>query len=98
MHWSFCHNPYYTTHLDAKQNNNFFPGVGLADQGQQHVNQLCNCGMEHDLEQDAVIKAKHLNIRKACRALGRGKHVCYDCRFLVNKDGHEEQYSVANNI
>jgi hypothetical protein len=54
--------------------------------------------MEHDLELDAVIKAKYLNVRKACRAWGRGKHVCYDCRVLVNKDGHEERCSAANNI
>jgi ribosomal protein L32 len=43
------------------------------------------------------IKAKHLNIQKACRAWGRGKRVCYDCGFLVNKDGHEEWCSAANN-
>jgi hypothetical protein len=90
MHWSFCRDPYYTMHLDAKQNNNYFPSVGPTNQGQQHLNQLCNCGTEHDPELDAFIKAKNLNIRKACRAWGRGKHVCYDCGFLVNKDGHEE--------
>jgi ribosomal protein L32 len=54
--------------------------------------------MEHDPELDAVIKAKHLNVQKACRAWGRGKRVCYDCGFLVNKDGHEERCSTANNI
>jgi hypothetical protein len=97
MHWSFCRDPYGTTHLDAKQNNNYFHGVGPTNQGQQHLNQSCNCGTEHDPELDAVIKAKNLNIRKACRAWGRGKHVCYDCGFLVNKDGHEERCSTANN-
>jgi hypothetical protein len=97
MHWSFCRDPYCTTHLDAKQHNNYFPGVGPANQGQQHLNQPCNCGTEHHLELDAVIKAKHLNIWKACRAWGRGKRVCYNCGFLVNKDGHEEQCSAANN-
>jgi hypothetical protein len=39
-----------------------------------------------------------LNIRKACRAWGRGKRVCYDCGFLVNKDSHEERCSAANNL
>jgi hypothetical protein len=97
MHWSFCRDPYCTTHLDAKQNNNYFPGAGPANQGQQHLNQPCNCGTEHDPELDAVIKAKHLNIRKACRAWGRGKRVCYDCGFLVNKDGHEERCGATNN-
>jgi hypothetical protein len=78
-------------HLDAKQNKTYFPSVGPA-------NQPCNCRTEHDLELDTVIKAKYLNIQKACRAWGSGKHVCYDCRFLVNKDGHEERCSMANNI
>jgi hypothetical protein len=98
MHWSLCQDPYCTTHLDGKQNNNYFPGAGPANQGQQCLNQPCDCGMEHDPELDAVIKAKHLNIRKACRAWGRGKCVCYDYGFLVNKDGHEERCSAANNI
>jgi hypothetical protein len=71
IHWLFCQDPYCTMHLDAKQNNNYFPGAGLAYQDQQHINQLCNCGMEHDPELDAVIKAKHLNVWKACRAWGR---------------------------
>jgi hypothetical protein len=31
MHWSFCQDPYCTMHLDAKQNNNYFPSVGLAN-------------------------------------------------------------------
>jgi hypothetical protein len=61
MYWSSFQDPYCTTYLDAKQNNNYFPAVGPA-------NQPCNCGIEHNLELDAVIKAKHLNIRKACRA------------------------------
>jgi hypothetical protein len=91
MHWSSCQDPYCTTHLDAKQNNNYFPGAGPA-------NQPCNCGTEHDPELDAVIRAKHLNVRKACRAWGRGKRLCYDCGFLVNKEGHEERCSAANNI
>jgi hypothetical protein len=30
MHWSFCQDPYCTKHLDAKQNNNYFPSVGPA--------------------------------------------------------------------
>jgi hypothetical protein len=72
--------------------------VGPANQGQQCLNQPCDCGTEHDPELDAVIKAKHLNIRKACRAWGRGKCVCDDCGFLVNKDGYEERRSAANNI
>jgi hypothetical protein len=90
MHWSFYQDPYYAMHLNAKQNNNYFPGMGLADQGQQHLNQPCDCGMEHDPELDAVIRAKYLNIRKACRAWRRGKRVYYDCGFVVNKEGHEE--------
>jgi hypothetical protein len=98
MHWSFCQDPYCTTHLNAKQNNNYFPGAGPANQGQQRLNQSCNCRMEYDPELDAVIKVKHLNVRKACRAWGRGKRVYYDCGFLVNKDGHEERCSAANNI
>jgi hypothetical protein len=61
MHWSFCQDPYCTMHLSAKQNNNYFPGAGPA-------NQPCDYGTEHDPELDAVIKAKHLNVRKACRA------------------------------
>jgi hypothetical protein len=69
-----------------------------ANQGQQRLNQPYDCGTEYDPELDAVIKAKHLNIRKACRAWGRGKRVCYDCGFLVNKDGYEERCSTANNI
>jgi hypothetical protein len=64
MHWSFCRDPYCTMHLDAKQNNNYFPGAGPANQGQQHLNQPCNRGIEHDPELDAVIKAKHFNIRR----------------------------------
>jgi hypothetical protein len=83
MPWSFCQDPYCTMHLDAKQKNNYFPGADPA-------NQLCDCGTEHDPELDAVIKAKHLNVRKACRAWRRGKCVCYECGFLVNKDGHEQ--------
>jgi hypothetical protein len=64
-------------------------------------------GLSHYLVRIPIVKcvlkvgydrAKHLNIRKACRAWGRGKRVCYDCGFLVNKDGHEEQCSAANNI
>jgi hypothetical protein len=96
MHWSFCQDPYCTTHLHAKQNNNYFPGMVTASQNQQHCNQHCDCGMMHDPELDAVIRAKHLNVRKACRAWGKGKRVCYDCGFLVNLDGHEERCSVAN--
>jgi hypothetical protein len=38
-----------------------------------------------------------LNIRNACRAWGRGKRLCDDSRFLVNKDDHEERCSTANN-
>jgi hypothetical protein len=38
-----------------------------------------------------------LNIGKAYRAWGRGKHVYYNCGFLVNKDGYEERCSTANN-
>jgi hypothetical protein len=91
MHWSFCRDPYCTMHLDAKQNNNYFPGAGPA-------NQQCDCGTEHDPELDAVIKAKQLNVRRACRAWRRGKRVCYDCGFLVNKEGHGERCSAANNI
>jgi hypothetical protein len=96
MHWSFCWDPYCTTHIDAKQNNNYFPGAGTASQNQQHRNQQCDCGMKHDLELDAIIRAKHLNVRKACRAWGKGKRVCYDCGFLVNLDGHEGRCSTAN--
>jgi hypothetical protein len=91
MHWSFCQDPYCTMHLKAKQNNNYFPGMGPA-------NQPYNCRTEHDPELDAVIKAKHLNVWKACRAWGRGKCICYNCGFLVNKDSHEEQCSMANNV
>jgi hypothetical protein len=54
--------------------------------------------MKHDPDPDAVIKAKHLNVRKACRNCGRGKCICYDWGFLVNIDGHEERFSPANNI
>jgi hypothetical protein len=52
---------------------------------------------KHDAELDIVIEAKYLGIQKACRACSRGKSVCQDCRFLVNMDGHGEQYSAANN-
>jgi hypothetical protein len=31
MHWSFCQDPYCTTHLEAKQNNNYLPGAGPAN-------------------------------------------------------------------
>jgi hypothetical protein len=98
IYWSFCQDPYYTTHLHAQQNNNYFPGIGSANRGQQYLNQPCNCGMKHNLELDTVIKAKYLNIQKAYRAWGRGKHICYDCGFRVNMDGHKESYSAANNI
>jgi hypothetical protein len=54
--------------------------------------------MKHDPGLDAVIKAKHLNVRKACRVRGRGKRVYCNCRFLVNMDGHEERCSAGNNI
>jgi hypothetical protein len=32
--------------------------------------------------------------RKACRAWQKGKRVCNVCRFLVNKDGHEERCGI----
>jgi hypothetical protein len=32
-----------------------------------------------------------MNPQKACRAWQKGKRVCNVCRFLVNKDGHEER-------
>jgi hypothetical protein len=35
-----------------------------------------------------------MNPQKACRAWQKGKRVCKVCRFLVNKDGHEERYSI----
>jgi hypothetical protein len=35
-----------------------------------------------------------MNPQKACRALQKGKRVCNVCRFLVNKDGHEERCSI----
>jgi hypothetical protein len=90
MQWSSCQDPYCTTHLDAKPNNNYFPGTGSTSQDRCYINQKCNCGMKHNLELHAIIKAKYLNVWKACRAWGRGKHNCYDCGFLVNMDGHEE--------
>jgi hypothetical protein len=90
MHWSFGQDPYCTMHLDAKQNNNYFPGMGTASQNQQCHNQHCDYGMKHDPELDAIIRAKYLNVRKACKAWGNGKCVCYDCGFLVNLDGHDE--------
>jgi hypothetical protein len=52
--------------------------------------------MKHDPALDAVIRVKPLNVRKACKAWGKGKRVCYDCGFLVNLEGHQERYSIAN--
>jgi hypothetical protein len=98
IYWSFCYDAYYTTHLDTKQDNYYFPGAGSANQVKQHLNPSCNSRMKHDPEFDAVIKAKYLNIRKACRAWGRGKRVCYNCRFVVNIDRHGELCSTVNNI
>jgi hypothetical protein len=77
-------------HLDAKQNNNYFPGIGTASQNQQYYNQHCDCGMKHDPELDAIIRTKHLNVLKAYKAQGKGKYICYNCGFLVNLDGYKE--------
>jgi hypothetical protein len=96
MHWSFCQDPYYTMHINAKQNNNYFPGIGIASQNQQYCNQHCDCGIKHNPELDTIIRVKYFNVWKACRAWGKGKCVCYDCGFLVNLDGYKEQYSIAN--
>jgi hypothetical protein len=35
-----------------------------------------------------------MNLRKACRAWQKGKRVCNMCRFLVNKDRHEERCGI----
>jgi hypothetical protein len=89
LHWSFCYDDYCSTHLQAKQNNNYFPTAGSGGSTHQQQNEPYSCRHEHHPELDAVIQAKHLNIGKAYQAWQRGKQVCYDCGFLVNLEGHE---------
>ncbi|KAI5799614.1 hypothetical protein FPQ18DRAFT_417561 [Pyronema domesticum] len=55
------------------------------------MKESCSCGQPHDPELDWVIRHQKMNPQKACRAWQRGKRVCKVCRFLVNKDGHEER-------
>ena len=83
QHWTFCYDDYCATHRQSKENYNYFPTAGRKGTNE------CNCGRTHDPELEAVIRKKHLDVRKACRAWQRGKRVCYDCGFLVNMDGHE---------
>jgi ribosomal protein L32 len=89
LHWSFCYDDYCSIYLQSKQNNNYFPTAGSAGPTHQRHNELCNCRQGHHPELDAVIQAKRLNIRKACRAWQLGNRVCHDCGFLVNMEGHE---------
>jgi hypothetical protein len=51
----------------------------------------CGCGYPHDPELDWGIWHQKMNLQKACRSWQKGKRVCNVCRFLVNKDRHEER-------
>jgi hypothetical protein len=88
LYWLFCYDDYCSVYLQSKQNNNYLPTTGLAGPTHQCYNEVCNCRQGYHPELDAVIQAKHLNIRKACQAWQWGKRVCYDCRFLINMEGH----------
>jgi hypothetical protein len=90
LHWSFCNNDSCATHLQSKLNNNYFPAISAAIASQSRINEMCNCGQRHDPELEWVIQYQKLNPCKACKAWQKGKWVCYECKFLVNKEGYEE--------
>jgi hypothetical protein len=90
LYWSFCNNDWYATHLQSKFNNNYFPAISAAIASQPRMNKTCSCGQQHDPELEWVIRYQKLNPCKACKAWQKGKQVCYECKFLVNKEGHEE--------
>jgi hypothetical protein len=89
LHWSFCNNDSCSIHLKSKFQNNHFPAVAQAIAAR--MKKSCGCGQPHDPELDWVIRHQKMNPQKACRAWQKGKRVCNVCRFLVNKDGHEER-------
>jgi hypothetical protein len=89
-HWSFCTDAYCQTHLQSKQNSNYWPKAA-SRRGRR--NSPCGCGQPHHPDLDRAIRTKHLNPKVACRAWSRGKRVCHDCGYVVNLDGHQERCS-----
>jgi hypothetical protein len=92
LHWSFCNNDSCSIHLKSKFQDNHFPAVAQAIAAR--MKESCSCGQPHDPELDWVIRHQKMDARKACRAWQKGKRVCNVCRFLVNKDGHEERCGI----
>jgi hypothetical protein len=90
LRWSFCNNDSCATHLQSKFDNNHFPAISAAIASQPRMNEMCSCRQRYDPELEWVIRYQKLNPRKACKAWQKGKRVCYECKFLVNKESHEE--------
>jgi hypothetical protein len=89
-HWSFCTDDNCQTHLQSKQNSNYWPKAA-SRRGRR--NSPCGCGQPHHPDLDRAIRTKHLNPNVACRAWSRGKRVCHECGYVVNLDGHQERCS-----
>jgi hypothetical protein len=90
-HWSFCTDDYCQVHMQAKENNNYWP---KANTRRRRRNTSCDCGQPHHPDLDAAIANKHLNSKAACKAWQKGKRVCPNCEYIVNMDGH--QYRCSN--
>jgi hypothetical protein len=85
-HWSFCTDDYCQTHMQSKENSNYWPKVSSR---RRRRSDPCNCGQPHHLDLDAAIRIKHLNPKAACKAWQKGKRVCTDCGYIVNLDRHQ---------
>jgi hypothetical protein len=92
LYWLFCNNDSYSIYLKSKFQHNQFPAVAQAIAAQ--MGESCSCGQPHNPKLDWVIWHQKMNPQKAYRVWQKGKRVCNMCRFLVNKDGHEERYSI----
>jgi hypothetical protein len=92
LHWSHCYNDYCEIHRHVKDNHNYHPRHTERSRRQgPRRQQACECGAPHPAALANVIRAKHLNPRKACADWNRGKRVCRVCGYLVRLEGHEER-------